>query len=134
MFIPKDEIKQDTMQLTKMESDELDVITVYKSDQGNSSELIEHLKKMIKPSFATIVCGDLNICYQSNKKNKISKYLENNGFLQLMNEATHIRGGHIDHFYFRPGGQYSENPFVYRYSPYYTDHDAICAAIQITKT
>ena len=107
------------------------MFTVYRSEKGNSSELIEHLKKMIKPSIATVVCGDLNICYVSNKNNKISKYLENTGFVQLMTEASHIKGGHLDHFYFKPWGKYTETPSIYRYSPYYTDHDAICAAIPV---
>jgi endonuclease/exonuclease/phosphatase family metal-dependent hydrolase len=89
---------------------------------------------MIKSTTTTIVCGDFNICYLTNKNNKISKYLEDNGFSQLMKEATHIKGRHLDHFYFRPSDNISETPSIYRYSPYYSDHDAICATIPLSKS
>ena len=48
----------------------------------------------------------------------------------MMKEPTHIRGRHIDHFYFKPRGPISELPTIYRYSPYYSDHDATCATIR----
>jgi hypothetical protein len=47
-----------------------------------------------------------------------------------MNEATHIKGRHIDHFYFKPGNNIGENLSIHRYSPYYSDHDAICATLR----
>ena len=48
-----------------------------------------------------------------------------------MTEATHMKGGHIDQLYFKPGNKPVEAPSIYRYSPYYFDHDAICATIEI---
>ena len=62
-----------------------------------------------------------------NRNNKISKYLQNTGFQQLVEEPTHIKGRHIDHLYFKPGKSFTEKPSIYRYTPYYSDHDAICA-------
>ena len=54
----------------------------------------------------------------------------NQGFQQLVKEATHIRGGHINHAYFRDTSSRSfEAPVVERYSPYYSDHDAICLVL-----
>ena len=125
------EIKEDKMQISKLVSNEVEVIVVYRSEKGNLNDLVEHLKKIINWEENTVITGDFNICYISNRKNKVTKYLENDGFSQLMNEATHIKGRHIDHLYFRPGNKPVETPSIYRYSPYYSDHDAICATIQI---
>jgi CRISPR/Cas system-associated endoribonuclease Cas2 len=134
IFKPGLEIKEVRMQISKLESKELDVIIVYRSEQGNLTDLVEHMKKLINIGVNTVVTGDFNICYFSNRNNKITKYLENEGFSQLMNEPTHTKGRHLDHLYFRPGKNPVGIPSIYRYSPYYSDHDAICATIQLTET
>ena len=85
---------------------------------------------MIRHDVATVICGDFNICYQATRNNRITKYLENNGFTQSVREPTHIKGRQIDHFYFKRGNNYPENPIISRYSPYYSDHDAICATLK----
>ena len=65
------------------------------------------------------------------KKKQNNKFLKENGFAQLVKEATHIQGRLLDHFYFRPSpGEHLETP-VFRYSPYYADHDAICTSITL---
>ena len=128
-FKPTNDIKQDKMQITKLESPELEVITVYRSEQGSITELVQHLNNLINQDIATVVCGDFNICYQTSRNNKITQFLETNRFLQLMREATHIRGRHIDHFYFKPGNGIHENASIYRYTPYYSDHDATCVTL-----
>ena len=108
----------------------MDIIAIYRSNEGNLGELVKHLKTLIEEGKNTVVTGDLNICYSANRNNIVTKYLENEGFIQYMKEATHIKGRHIDHFYLR----HSERPVkiaeMYRYSPYYSDHDAICATIE----
>ena len=129
IFKPTIEVKEDTIQITKMEATNLEVITVYKSEKANVSVLLEHLKTMIKPGIPTVVQGDFNMCYLSNKYNKVTKYLENEGFRQLMHEATHMKGRIIDHIYFRTDDNNSEAASIYRYSPYYSDHDAICTTL-----
>ena len=113
-----------------MESIHFEVITVYRSEEGKISVLIEHLKQMIKPGITTIVQGDFNLWYLSNDKNKITKYLENEGFRQLMHEATHMKGRIIDHLYYKPNDEHAEIPSIYRYSPYYWDHDVICTILE----
>jgi exonuclease III len=128
-FRPIIDIKQEKMQVSKLQSQDLDLITLYRSDQGNPTELLQHLKNLINNDMPTVVCGDFNICYQVSRNNRITQYLENNGFLQLMKEATHIKGRHIDHFYFKPGHRFHEHSSIYRYSPYYSDHDALCATL-----
>jgi hypothetical protein len=134
IFKPGPEIKEEKMQISKLESKEVDIIIVYRSEQGNLTDLVEHLKKLINTGVNTVVTGDFNICYVSNRNNKITKYLENDGFSQLMNEPTHMKGRHLDHLYFRPGSKPVQIPSIHRYSPYYSDHDAICATIRIPET
>ena len=131
IFNPSVDIKKEKMQITKLESEELDMIAIYRSEQGNSTELLEHLKSLVSYEKATVVCGDFNICYTSNRTNKVTQWLENNEFTQLMKEATHIRGRLLDHFYFKPGGNILEKPSIHRYSPFYSDHDAICATLTV---
>ena len=128
-YHPTIDIKQEKIQITKLQSRELEIITVYRSEQGNSMELLQHLKVMIETTVATIVCGDFNICYNASRNNRVTQYLENNGFKQMMKEATHIKGRIIDHFYFKPGKGISEKVSIFRYSPYYSDHDATCATV-----
>ena len=119
------------MQLSKLESKDLEIIIVYRSSQGNSTELLQHIKDNIKEDISTVIAGDFNICFNTHRNNKISKFLETNGFIQFVKEATHIKGRHIDHLYFKPGKKIQENPSILRYSPYYSDHDAICVTLSI---
>ena len=77
-----------------------------------------------------MVCGDFNMCYIDNKKNRTTTFLLKNGFQQHVDEATHIEGGHIDHVYLNSDN--SLNTSVEIHSPYYTalDHDAVCVSIK----
>ena len=60
--------------------------------------------------------------------------LEEQGFSQFVTEATHLRGGHIDHAYIR-GGVHSIEVNVSIYSPYYCarDHDAVLISLKFKK-
>ena len=115
----------DKMQMSKFTSAEVDVIGTYRSQNGNSVELLNNIKLMITPGKTTIVTGDFNICYLSNGNNRFSKGLQEQGFEQLITDATHIRGGHIDHMYYRDSQRLFKPPNVQRYTPYYSDHDAL---------
>ena len=126
------EIKESNFQIIKCVSDKLEVIAVYRSEKGSLTELTEHLSKLITPKLTTVICGDFNLCYLSQRQNKVTKFLENNEFKQLVKDATHIKGRHIDHFYLKMSGQQIVEPTIMTYSPYYSDHDAIC--ITLSKT
>ena len=124
------DIREEKMQITLVGSNDLEVITVYRSEQGSTLQLIQHLEDLINPGRAIVICGDFNICYRETRNNRVTKFLNQLGFTQLIKEPTHIRGRTIDHFYFREGSVIQENPIILRYSPYYSDHDAICATIK----
>ena len=50
------------------------------------------------------------------------------GFQQLVHEPTHVRGRIIDHAYIHDlSGRLKLH--VERYSPYYSDHDALCITV-----
>ena len=113
------------IQVSRFTSENLDVITVYRSSRGSIVVLKNELKQLVEnKEKAILITGDFNICYKSNRNNEISKELEDNGFQQLMQDATHIQGGHIDHVYWRTGNKMWTTPIIERHSPYYSDHDA----------
>ena len=112
------------IQITKFNSPELDVLNVYRSSDGNSLELLNRILEMINTEKPTLITGDFNICILNHEKNRMSKGLAQNGFSQLIKEATHIRGGHIDHVYWKDEQSVWKDLNLELYSPYYSDHDA----------
>ena len=122
------EVRTDKFQILKFKHEVLDIISVYRSQSGNSTELLDNLKKQLEPGRATIITGDFNICYMENFSNRMVQGLLSLGFDQLVHEATHIHGRHIDHLYFLDPSK-RLMPIIDRYSPYYSDHDGICITI-----
>ena len=113
------------MQITKFTSQDLDVLNVYRSSDGNSLELLNKMKEMIGLDKPTLITGDFNICILNHEKNRMSKGLMESNFKQMIRNATHVRGGHIDHVYWRDGESVWKDPEIEQYCPYYSDHDAL---------
>ena len=88
------------------------------------------LVKMIDHSRPTLITGDFNVCLLRHPKNIITKSLEKLGYRQLIKEATHVLGGHIDHVYWRDPTDEMEDPWIEMYTPYYSDHDALLISIE----
>ena len=84
---------------------------------------------MIEADKPTLITGDFNICYLSNGNNRMSQGLAKSNFSQLVSEATHIQGGHIDHAYWKDINRVWNEPVVEHYTPYYSDHDGICTTL-----
>ena len=126
VFQHQSDFIEQNIQVTKFSSEELDVINVYRSSKGDPVKVLDRLIGMLHPEKATLITGDFNICSLKNPNNTISKGLKNKGFDQIMREPTHIRGGHIDHVYWKAGTNKWKDPILERYSPYYSDHDASC--------
>ena len=78
---------------------------------------------------ATLITGDLNLCLKKNPRNFITKRLQDMGFLQLVTEATHIKGGWIDHAYWMDPKKKWKNPVMENYCPYYSDHDMLLISL-----
>ena len=117
IFRPGPQVKESRIQISKLVSDEVDIIAVYRSDQGNVGDLVHHLKTLIEHRKNTVVTGDLNSCCKTSRNNIVTKYHKNEGFIQYMKEATHIKGRHIDHFYLRHSNRPANVASIYRYSP-----------------
>ena len=117
------------MQIVKFTSPELDTINVYRSRNGHSVELLNHLLKMLTKEKPTLITGDFNMCYIIQRNNRMSQGLDRESFSQLVREATQIRGGLIDHAYWKDTTGVWKRPEIERYSPYYSDHDAICTTL-----
>ena len=58
---PVEEVRTDKFQIAKFKHNVLDIINVYRSQSGNSLELLEHLKKQIESGRTTIITGVFNI-------------------------------------------------------------------------
>ena len=105
-------------------------INIYRSSSGSIPEALKALNTLIDDRKPSLITGDFNLCYTKNSSNSITKGLQASGFKQLVTEATHIQGGLIDHVYWRDvsSPRFGE-PIVERYSPYYSDHDALMVTL-----
>ena len=118
----------ENIQLAKLLGDKLDLIAVYKAPRGNDGLLRNEIQKLINTEKSTLICGDFNMCFIDNRKCRTTKYLMEAGFQQLVEDATHIEGGHIDQVYLKSEKILAD---IKLYSPYYTakDHDAVCITL-----
>jgi len=80
------------LQLVKISLKDLDSITLYRSNSNSLTETSASIKKMIDLSKATLITGDFNVCLIRNPTNIITTTLQNLGFTQLIDKATHILG------------------------------------------
>ena len=139
--------KSETFQVSKLTVHNVASINVYRSVGTNQNQLVSVLTRMIDESQgqAILISGDLNICTMTQPNNPVTRALTDLGFQQLVDVATHIRGGHIDHLYWKdPTGVWRQPRLsletnedwperfreIERYSPYYTDHDAWLVTLQ----
>ena len=128
-YVHLQDIREDNIQLSKYSGVKLDIIVLYRAPHGNDGSLRDYLMRMIDWNRSTLVCGDFNMCFIDNRASRTTRFLLDNGFKQLINTATHIDGGHIDHAYLKK--ECSSPVSIDIYSPYYTakDHDALCIAM-----
>ena len=127
-FYMADSLALVSLQVSKLSSDEIDVICLYRSKQCHGG--VEAISGLINHTKTTIICGDFNVCYKENRNHPLIRTILNLGFHQMVQHATHIEGGVIDHIYFK-NGSHPMNIDVQMYSPYYTarDHDALCVTL-----
>jgi ATP-dependent DNA helicase PIF1 len=121
-FTVKQDITNEYLQLTVIDSENLCVVGLYRSESDTT--LSRYLNEVIPSSGECVVIGDFNIC--ANKKPNHEAFVTLNalGFHLVTAEATHIDGGHLDQIWLRTGSCKND---VAIYSPYYTakDHDSL---------
>ena len=119
------DLNDDNISMTRIESTDIDVIAVYRSQNGSWKTLINNLQDLINLNKTTLIVA-YSICSIEQPKNKLCTYLKDITFKQIVKEATHIDGGHIDHAYIINKGNYEAEPDVEIVPKYYSDHDALC--------
>ena len=111
--------------ISKLESERIDVIGIYRSQGGNDKEMIEKLMRIVNKEKTTIIGGDMNICLRTHPENYVTKNLTEFGFQQVVKESTHIDGGVIDHIYIFLKDDIISEWSVEYFPKYYSDHDGI---------
>ena len=118
------DIREDYMQLSKFSSSTIDIIALYRSQQGTHGNLTKAIETMMQYNNATLVIGDFNYCYTSDLTNVTTKYMKERKFRQLITEPTHIEGNLLDQAYLRDmKGQLTVTADVH--GKYYTDHKSL---------
>ena len=121
------EVKTLFLHVTKLTSDKIDVINVYRSSDHPFTETIKQLQQLINLKKNTLIIGDFNYCSKTSQ-NKLQIYLIKIGFQQLITTATHIGGNVLDQAHLRTVGE--EVPTVVEsITEYYSDHDLITVLI-----
>ena len=118
-------INQEGFTLTKLESEKLDVIGIYRSQTGNLVDMINVLGDVIDMERTTVIGGDINICALTHKNNYVTASLKEMGFQQIVANATHVSGGAIDHVYINCGKQTRFDWTLEFSAKYYSDHDGL---------
>ena len=126
-------VAKDDYQITVFASDTLYSIHIYRSTNSSTPGLIEDLGALIPTSSPTIITGDFNICLRGYPANRLTTFLKSQGFSQINKTATHDAGGQIDHVYINDPNNSFDKPDLLRFSPYYTDHDALCTTLRPTQ-
>ena len=127
VFTHHADCKLGAAQLSLFVSEEVDVIHIYRSQQQNLQELVDKILEWKNEDKVLVVCGDLNVCLKKDPKNAFTQGMEDQGLKQIGKEATHERGGQIDHVYV--SSQAVERTSLERVGMFYSDHDAFCITV-----
>ena len=117
-FMQPEDLNEVNMNITKIESQDVDIIAIYRSQEGKLSSLVNKLESLIDFSKTTLIIGDMNICNRKKNKNLLKTYLEGKTFNLIVTKSTHIDGGHIDHAYLMNKGNFEDIPDVEIVSKY----------------
>ena len=120
------DINGDGFSLSMITGKDLDILGVYRSENGSMEDMIQEIRKLYNFEKMTVIGGDLNICVLKQPKNCITTSLTKMGFHQIVMEATHIEGGAIDHIYISQGCDKKFDWELELYPKYYSDHDGLC--------
>ena len=122
-------IANDGYSMSKLSSQDLDVIGVYKSRLGKLQDIITQLEDMIDDKKITVIGGDFNICILKHPHNLMTNKLKELHFDQTVKQATQIDGGLIDHLYIKKRKGQDISWVVEVLPKYYSDHDCICVTL-----
>ena len=115
--------------ITKVEHKKLDIIGVYRSQNGDLRNVLQELQSMLDWQKTTVIGGDFNICALTKENNFLTKSLKEMGFKQIVTQATHIQGGALDHIYISQDYTAGFKTSLEFIPKYYSDHDSLCLAM-----
>ena len=128
-FVPVNDISNPQFQMTKIESPNLSVINVYRSNNADNS-FLKALQTLISFERTLIICGDFNFCMKEQEFHPIHEYLTGLNFVQLVDEATHIEGRTLDHVYLFLKKTNDPSNFECKVEGcYYSDHDKVIVSL-----
>jgi exonuclease III len=123
------DIKEENLQLSKFTSDVIDLVVLYRSQNGDQNHLTLILEKLLDSEKPLLVVGDFNFCFMGNSSTPTKKYFHENHFQQLVQEPTHIEGNLLDHAYMRDMKRVNKYKTEV-HSKYYTDHKGVAILIK----
>ena len=123
-FVWKKDVTKANYQITKVLSEEIDIINIYRSSGAENINFVEDLCGLMTSGKQTIILGDFNLCFASENSNQVFQALKSMGFQQLVKHPTHIEGRLIDLvFFFSPDPSACYD--VQQQAQWFTDHDLI---------
>ena len=110
-----------------MTDDFVQFVLVYISSHCPLADVVLELQQILKSDKKVIITGDFN--FDKNEKNALAKYLIAKKMVQVVTDPTHDGGRCIDHCYVPK--ELEEKVVLKQYSPYYSDHDALCINLNL---
>merc|ERR1712105_320218 len=68
-YFKEKDFKHDGFCLSKITSSDLDIIGVYRSQNGNVMEIVTELQNLLNKEKTTVIGGNLNVCVLKHQKN-----------------------------------------------------------------
>ena len=123
------DITDENMQISKFNAQAIDIVVLYRSQNGNQQDLIKNFKALNIRDKPQLIIGDFNFCFKEGSLNPTLKYLQDNEFKQLIKEATQIEGNLLDQAHVRDVRD--RNKYIVEVqSKYYSDHKGLAVVVK----
>ena len=123
------DVQCDKYQMTKVTSQSLDIINIYRSEGAITENFKKDLRMLFNAKKATYLVGDFNLCFKSESSHPVMREIRNLGFEQMVKFPTHLAGRLIDHVHFFSPNDHPQCIKVRQQSPYFTDHDLLSVIV-----
>ena len=119
-------ISEKDLQMTKISSENLDVINIYRSSHNKT--LKERISTLVEPDRPTIICGDINCDFSSENPDFFSS-LQELGFEKVNQIPTHDEGRNIDCIFVN--GFLDGAVSIRQFGVAFSDHDCFLLKIDL---
>ena len=140
-------ISEPYLQLGRVSLPDLDVITIYRSQEEPPFRAKHFLRQFINLEKTTLIVGDFNICPRRRPTNDLTSFLSGQSFNQLVTLPTHIDGGILsshnsqpkmhtiftgilDQAHLRQSKKGRKNAEVKTFTNYFSDHDSVTVILR----